>query len=292
MLKITAYHCPTTLEETVHLLADERRTVIAGGTDLLVNPRYMVGVQEVVDIRALDLNYIHEEQGWLHIGAGTTMRTVAQNSTIQKLAHGILARSAAVCGSPNIRNMATLAGNVASALPSADTLPSLLVLDAQVVLVGTRGERIVPLATFFVGPAKTVREHELIREIRILIPATTQDIRGGFYKIGRTAEDISVVNTATMLTMQNGIITNARIVLGAVAPVPLRVPPAEEVLLGQMPTEELFQRVATIVRAEVRPISDQRASAEYRRRMSGVAAVRALRQAAGLAPRGEEWHHA
>ncbi len=292
MLKITAYHCPTTLEEAVQLLAGEGRTVIAGGTDLLVNPRYMVGVQEVVDIRRLDLNYIREEQGWLRIGAGTTMRTVARNPTVQRLAHGILARSAAVCGSPNIRNMATLAGNVASALPSADTLPSLLALDAQVVLVGTRGERIVPLTTFFVGPAKTVREHELIREIRIPVPATTEDMHGGFYKLGRTAEDISVVNTATVLTMQNGTITNARIVLGAVAPIPLRISSVEEALSGQLPTEELFQHVAAIVRAEVRPISDQRASAEYRRRMSGVAAVRALRQAAGFAPRGEEWHHA
>ncbi len=204
MLKITAYHCPTTLEEAVALLAGEGRTVIAGGTDLLVNPRYMVGIREVVDIRALDLNYIHEEQGELRIGAGTTMRTVAQNLAIQKLANGILARSAAVCGSPNIRNMATLAGNVASALPSADTLPSLLALDAQVVLLSTRGERVVPLTTFFVGPAKTIREHELIRELRISIPPKAEQVHGGFYKIGRTAEDISVVNAATVLTIQNG----------------------------------------------------------------------------------------
>ena len=292
MLKITAYHCPTTLAEAVDLLAGEGRTVIAGGTDLLVNPRYMVGVHEVVDIRALNLNYIREEQGWLRIGAGTTMRTVARNPTIQKLANGILARGAAVCGSPNIRNMATLAGNVASALPSADTLPALLALDAQIVLLSTRGERIVPLTSFFVGPARTIREHELIRELRIPIPATMEQMHGGFYKIGRTAEDISVVNAATVLTIHAGIITGTRIVLGAVAPVPLRVPSAEEALTGQIPTEELFQHVATIVRTEVRPISDQRASAAYRQRMSGIAIVRALRQAAGLAPQKEEWHHA
>lgn len=292
MLKITAYHCPTTLEEAVDLLAGEERTIIAGGTDLLVNPRYMVGVREVVDIRALDLNYMLEEQGWMRIGAGTTMRTVAQNPTLQKLADGILARSAAVCGSPNIRNMATLAGNVASALPSADTLPSLLALDAHVVLLGTRGERIVPLANFFVGPAKTTRDHELIRELRIPIAPTTEQLHGGFYKLGRTAEDISVVNAATVLTIRDGSITSARMVLGAVAPVPLRVPSAEEALRGQLPSEELFQHIAAIVRAEVRPISDQRASAEYRQRMSGIAAVRALRQAAGLAPQKEEWHHA
>src|SRR5205085_12653524 len=117
MLKIEAYHSPTTLAEAAALLAEEGRTVIAGGTDLLVNPRYMVGVREVVDIRRLGLDYISVEDGWLHIGAGATMRTVAQHARIQALAHGILARGAAVCGSPNIRNMATLAGNVGSALP-------------------------------------------------------------------------------------------------------------------------------------------------------------------------------
>jgi len=243
-----------------------------------------------VDIRRLGLNYIFEEEGWLHIGAGATMRTVARHRQVQIFANGILARGAAVCGSPNIRNMATLVGNVASASPSADTPPSLIALNAQVVLVGARGERSVPLNSFFVGPAKSVRERELIRELRL--PLAENDGRGGFYKIGRTAEDISMVNAATTLSIQEGVIIKARLVLGAVAPIPLRVVPAEEALLSQPATEETFQRIAEIVRNEVRPISDQRASADYRRRMSGVASVRALRQAAGLAPHGEEWRHA
>ncbi len=291
MLKIRAYYSPTALTEATSLLAEDGRTVIAGGTDLLVNPRYMVGVREVVDIRKLGLDYIHEENDWLRIGAGATMRSVARHPKIQGLADGILARGAAVCGSPNIRNMATLAGNVASALPSADTPPSLLALDAQVILVGMQGEHTVPLDNFFVGPAQSVRERELIRELRI--PLDNFDtIKGGFCKIGRTAEDISMVNAAVTLIIKDGSITAAHIVMGAVAPIPLRVTLAEETLIGQAPTEETFQRAAELVRAEVRPISDQRASAEYRRRMSGVAAVRAMRQAAGLALHGEEWHHA
>jgi carbon-monoxide dehydrogenase medium subunit len=290
MLKITAYHSPTTLTEAVTLLSTEGRTVIAGGTDLLVNPRYMIGVREVVDIRRLGLDYITEENGWLHIGAGATMRSVASHAVVQALADGILARGAAVCGSPNIRNMATLAGNVASALPSADTPPALLALDAQVVLAGTQGERIVPLDKFFIGPARSVRERELIRELRI--PLDSHEMHGGFYKIGRTAEDISMVNAATALAIHHGVITTARLVLGAVAPTPLRILAAEEALLGQPAVEETFQRIAAIVLEEVRPISDQRASADYRRRMSGITAIRALRQAAGLAPHGEEWHHA
>jgi CO/xanthine dehydrogenase FAD-binding subunit len=291
MLKIGAYHSPTTLAEAVNLLAEDGRTVIAGGTDLLVNPRYMVGIREVVDIRKLGLDYIREENDWLHIGAGATMRTVARHPKIQKLAQGILARGAAVCGSPNIRNMATLVGNVASALPSADTPPSLLALDVQAVLVGLQGVRIVPLDSFFVGPAKSVRERELIRELRIPLDNVDR-LQGGFYKIGRTSEDISMVNAAATLIFKDGIITAARVVLGAVAPIPLRITLAEEALIGQAPTEEVFQRIAELVRTEVRPISDQRTSAEYRRRMSGVAAMRALRQAAGLALPGEEWHHA
>ena len=291
MLKIAAYHSPTTLAEAVALLVEEGSTVIAGGTDLLVNPRYMVGVREVVDIRKLGLDYISLEHGWLQIGAGATMRTVARHPQVQALANGILARGAAVCGSPNIRNMATLVGNVASALPSADTPPALLALDAQVVLVGMQGEHVVPLDGFFVGPARSIRERELIRELRIPL-AGASGLHGGFYKIGRTAEDISIVNAVATLAIGEGVITAARLVLGAVAPVPLRAVRAEGALIGQPATEETFQRVAEMVRDEVRPISDQRASADYRRRMSGVAAVRALRQAAGLAPHGEEWHHA
>jgi len=291
MLKIAAYYSPTTLAETVTLLAEAGRTVIAGGTDLLVNPRYMVGVREVVDIRKLGLDYIRAENQALSIGAGATMRTVAMHPKIQALAGGILARGAAVCGSPNIRNMATVAGNVSSALPSADTPPSLLALDAQAVLVSIQGERVVPLNSFFLGPGKSVRERELIRELRVPL-ANFDTLRGGFYKISRTAEDISLVNAATTLIIEDGIITAARLVMGAVAPIPLRAVQAEEALTGQPPTEETFRRAAGIVCEEVRPISDHRASADYRRRMSGVAAVRALRQAAGLAPHGEEWHHA
>ena len=101
-----------------------------------------------------------------------------------------------------------------------------------------------------------------------------------------------MVNAAATLIFKDGIITSARVVLGAVAPIPLHITLAEEALIGQAPTEEVFQRIAELVRTEVRPISDQRASAEYRRRMSGVAALRALRQASGLALRGEEWQHA
>src|SRR5260370_7543932 len=179
----------------------------------------MVGVREVVDIRKLGLDYIREENGGLYIGAGATMRTVALHPKIQALAGGILARGAAVCGSPNIRNMATIAGNVASALPSADTPPALLALDALAVLVGMQGERIVPLDSFFVGPAKSVRERELIRELRISLD-TIDSLQGGFYKIGRTSEDISMVNAVATLIIRAATITPPHLLPAPVSPPP------------------------------------------------------------------------
>jgi carbon-monoxide dehydrogenase medium subunit len=298
MLNIRTYHRPTSIDEAVNLLAEPGagRTVIAGGTDLLVNPRYLVGVQEVVDVRDLKLAGIagpdeQEHRGVIVIGAGATMYQVASALMIQSLANGILARGAAVCGSPNIRRMATLGGNVASALPSADTPPALLALDAQVVLHGPAGRRTVPLGDFFTGPAKSVREPgEIIIELHIPQPAA--GTRGGFYKIGRTAEDIAMVNAAVALTVDKGVITQARVALGAVAPTPLRARAAEAALEGQPPTEETFQRAAAQAAEEARPISDHRASADYRRRMSGVCTLSALRQAAGMFAQPEEWRHA
>jgi CO/xanthine dehydrogenase FAD-binding subunit len=298
MLKIRAYHRPQQLEEAIHLLSepDAGRTIIAGGTDLLVNPRYMVGVREVVDLRDLGLAFITGPQdsargGIITIGAYTTMRQVARSPMIQALADGILARSAAVCASPNIRNMATLGGNTASALPSADTPPTLLTLDALVMLAGPQGRRTVPLAEFFTGPAQSIRQPgEIIAEFHI--PQPPSGIRGGFYKIGRVADDIAMVNAAVTLVMRDEVITQARVALGAVAPTPLRARVAEAALEGQPPTEEVFQQAANAAAEETRPISDHRASADYRRRMSSVATLRALRQAAGLAPHPEEWHHA
>jgi aerobic carbon-monoxide dehydrogenase medium subunit len=298
MLKIRAYHRPQQFEEAIGLLSepDAGRTVIAGGTDLLVNPRYMVGVREVVDLRDLGLSFIFgpeddAAEGEIVIGAYATMRQVARSPLTQGLANGILARSAAVCASPNIRNMATLGGNTASALPSADTPPPLLALDALVVLAGPQGKRTVPLCEFFTGPAQSIRQPgEFLAEFRI--PQPPPAMRGGFYKIGRLSDDIAMVNAAVSLVVRDGIIAQARVALGAVAPTPLRARAAEAALEGQPPIEEVFQRAADLAVEAARPISDQRASADYRRRMSGVATLRALRQAAGLAPQPEEWHHA
>jgi CO/xanthine dehydrogenase FAD-binding subunit len=187
--------------------------------------------------------------------------------------------------------MATLGGNTASALPSADTPPTLLAMDAQVVLVGLQGRRMLPLGEYFTGPAQSIRQPgEIITEFRI--PKSPATMCGGFYKIGRLSDDIAMVNAAVTLVVRDGVIAQARVILGAVAPTPLRVRAAEAALEAQPPTEAIFHQAANLAVEASRPITDQRASADYRRRMSGVATLRALRQAAEFVPQPEEWHHA
>ncbi|MHB1502079.1 MAG: FAD binding domain-containing protein [Candidatus Dormibacteria bacterium] len=290
MLTIDAYHRPATLELALELLT-EGRTIVAGGTDLLVNPRYMVGVTEVVDLGELPLDFVEEEAGLIRVGANTTMATVASSPALRRLADGIVSRGAAVCGSPNIRNMATLVGNVAAALPSADTPPPLLALDAQVVLRSAAGTRRLALEEFFLGPASSARQlDELVESVEIPRPAP--GTRGGFYKVGRTADDIAIVNGAAALGLEHGRISFARVVVGAAAPVPLRLAAAERYLLGREPTEPIIAEAGRLAALAVNPITDQRATADHRRHLAEVCATRALRQAAGLAPHGAELDHA
>ncbi len=290
MLTIDAYHRPATLELALELLT-EGRTIVAGGTDLLVNPRYMVGVTEVVDLGELPLDFVEEEAGLIRVGANATMATVASSPALRELADGIVSRGAAVCGSPNIRNMATLVGNVAAALPSADTPPPLLALDARVVLRSAAGTRRLALEEFFLGPASSARHlDELVESVEIPRPAP--GTRGGFYKVGRTADDIAIVNGAAALGLEHGLISLARVVVGAAAPVPLRLAAVERYLLGREPTEQVIAEAGRLAQLAVNPITDQRATADHRRHLAGVCATRALRQAGGLAPHGAELDHA
>ncbi len=290
MLSVDAYHRPRSLEQALALLAPER-AVVAGGTDLLVNPRYMAGVREVVDLGSLPLAFLEVRAGQVRIGANVTMAAVARSPLVRGLADAILSRGAAVCGSPNIRNMATLVGNVAAALPSADTPPPLLALDAWVLLRGPAGARRVALQDFFLGPARADRRPDELIEC-VEVPVPPPGTAGGFYKVGRTADDIATVNAACVLRVEEGRIVAARVVVGAVAPVPLRVADAEAALLGRAPDEAAVVEAGRLAVAAAQPISDQRASAEHRRHLAGVCATRALRQAAGLAPHGAELAHA
>ena len=191
----------------------------------------------------------------------------------------VLAYAASTLASIQIRNLATVAGNICRASPSADMPPALLVLDAVVVLAGQAGERVVPLAEFFTGPGRTVRQpNEFLTEIRV--PSPSPHSGAAYIKHSpRRAMDLAVVGVAAAATLQDGLCRNVRIALGAVAATPRRAREAEAVLEGLEPSAARLAAVARVAATECSPISDVRGSADYRREMVRVNTERALQQA-------------
>lgn len=277
---LQAFYQPTSIREAVRLLrSGGRGRLLAGGTDLVVQGDR--SIRFLVDITRLGLDYIRRKGNAWVIGATATMAALEQSPAIRALAGGILAQAASTCGSPQIRNMATVGGNLANASPAADAAAPLLALDAIVVLESPRGRRKVPLVEFFSRPGKTVLNGALLAEI--VIPPLPRGGRLGwsFQKLGRIQNDIAVVNAAAGLQVDRSRrCTWARIALGAVAPTPMRARKAEALLVGRVLDEKAVGRASDAVAREVRPITDVRSSAEYRREMSRVLTRRALQECA------------
>lgn len=275
---IEAFHRPNTIPEALRLLRTQGGggRFVAGGTDVVAKGDR--SIRYLVDVTRLGLGYIRRKGNAWVIGATTTMADLEHSPTIVALGNGILAKAASTCGSVQNRNLATVGGNLANASPAADTATPLLVFDAQVVLAGPAGRRKVSLVDFFAGPRKTILGGALL--VEVVIPAPPRGGRFGwsFQKLGRTEADISVVNAAAGLQLDaQGSCKWARLALGAVAPTPLRVRNAESLLAGQPLTPDLIERACDEVARQVHPITDVRASAEYRQEMSRVLTRRALR---------------
>ena len=279
------YVAPKSMREAISLLNryDGKARVIAGGTDLLlqirdkvINPEYVI---DITEIPGLDqINYDGKEG--LRIGAITTFRALEKSSEIHRR-YPVIVRAASQLGSMAIRNVATIGGNLCNAAPSAESAPALMGLSASVKIVGTLGERVVPLEDFFTGPGSTVlQKGELLVEIQVpILPTNT---RGIYLKHSmRGTIDLAIVNVAVVVTLgfQNEICEDIKIVLGAVAPTPMRARKAEAVLRGKKFNEALMNKTAQIASEEARPISDVRASAEYRKEMVEVFTRRAIREA-------------
>ena len=281
---IESFYRPVTVREALLLLrkVGKRGRIVAGATDIVTQADR--STRFLVDITRLGLDYIRGNSRGCVLGATTTMAALEHSPIIRALAGGILAKAASTCGSIQNRNMATVGGNLANASPAADTAAVLLALDAEVVAASVRRKRRIALAEFYSGPHRTVLNGELLEEV--VIPALPGGGRLGwsFQKLGRTETDISLVNVAAGLQADaHGRIKWARIALGAVGPTPLRARNAESVLRGNTLNEDLLTRLGEAVMREVRPISDGRASAEYRREMTGVLTRRALRECAAQA---------
>ena len=284
------YKAPETIDEAVSLLKEAGGSArpLAGGTDLVVQmkeratrfpyPATIVSLDRVSELRGVDFS----ETGGLRIGAGATMTDVATHPVVRER-YAALAEGAGVVGSLQTMNMATIGGNVCNAAPSADTVPPLLVYDAKAVIVGPNGRRTLPIAEFFRGPGETALESdELLAELRLPVPATGT---GAAYQRNtpRKQMDIAVVGVAVALTLSADAIEHARVALGAVAPTPLRAMSSEAALQGQPANDETFAKAAEAATQDSTPITDIRASADYRRHLVKVMTARLLAEAANRA---------
>jgi len=271
------------LSHLLELLAQNAEArIVAGATDFIPFVRAGRWLPRLaVDISRLEeLRYLREADGWVEIGALTTHAELVSSPLLRRRAP-VLAEAAGRVADPQVRARGTLGGNLCTASPAADTAPALLVLNAEVMLLSQAGERRLPLDAFLVGPGETaLAPGEVLAGVRFPIPPAGAGM--AFLKLGRRkAMAISVANAAALLVRQDERIGQARLALGAVAPTPVRCPAAEKLLMGKRPDEALFAAAAERVLETIRPISDVRASAEYRRVVAVTLARRALIQAWG-----------
>ena len=280
---------PETIEETLVMLSkyDKRSKIIAGGTDLILQIRQKaIKPEYVIDITSIPgLDYItFDDQKRLRLGALTTIRALETSVELQKRCP-IISQAASQLGSVAIRNVATLGGNLCNALPSAETAQVLVALSAQVRIIGPGGERTLPLEEFFTGVGETVlKPNELLLEI--LVPKIAPHTSGMYIKhSARGAIDLAIVNIAIVMTMEpeKRICKDARIVLGAVAPTPLRARKAEDMLKGKKIDGSLIDYAAQVASDEARPrVGSIRGSFEYKKEMVRVLTGRAIREVTGV----------
>ena len=274
------YYAPETIDEACKLAAElgEGAMFLAGGTDLLIKmKRKHLEPKAVIDIKkisGLDEITFDSEKG-LTIGPTATITTI-ENHPVIKEKYPAIAEAAHATANVQIRNMASISGNLCNAAPSAENAPVLMAMGAQVTLTSTAGTRTVPLDQFFLGPAQTVvKQGELLTAINVPVPPKGS---GAAYQhiSARGKVDISAVGVGVMLIMNGDICEDARIFLGAVAPVPMMAVKAQDVLKGNKITEELLQTAGLEASKEAAPITDMRATAEYRTLMVAVLTGRAI----------------
>jgi carbon-monoxide dehydrogenase medium subunit len=273
---------PQNVNALIKSLAKPAGKIIAGGTDVLPGLRRADVNQPVtlVDISRLkDLRFIREGDGRLEIGGLATHADVIKSELIQKHALGLVTACSMV-GAPQTRARGTLGGNLVNASPAADTAPPLLCLDSSVNLVSGSGERVVPLTEFFRGPGKTaMNPDEFLYSVQFVIP--TGWWGAGYLKLGRrNGMAIAVASAGVFMALDSsGMIETIRVAFGSVSPVPVRGQRIESVLRGNPPSSELFIRAAAEIDGDISPISDVRATAEYRKSSARVLLVRALEAA-------------
>ena len=272
------YETPSSLEEASRLLLEtEGAVALAGGTDVLVFLRHgKIAPSAVVDLNRISgLDTIEMRDDHVTIGAMASMTALTRSDVVQRLFPS-LAMAANSMGCWQVRNRATIGGNICNASPSADTAPPLLLYDAKVVTAGPDGRREMDFSAFLTGPGSTaLRKGELL--VAVELPRPHPSMRSAYVRRQiRRSMDIPLVNVAVGIREQAEVVAEARICLGAVAPVPYRCTEAESLLEGRPLTAESIAQAAAVAAASARPITDIRSSATYRTEMVNVFVRRAL----------------
>ena len=270
---------PTTLEDAFAILIEHGSdaAILAGGTDLLVDLRvqrrdehHLVSLANITELRG-----VTETENGVSIGAATTLNDLLHSDVIQQNYPAII-EATQVMGSNQIRNTGTIGGNIASAVPSADLPPVLLVLGAEVVLASKDGERTVPICEFFQGVRKTcVAIGEIVKSISLPNPSGSAvyerfDLRQG--------NSLAVAAVAANITMDGDTVADAKVALGAVAPTPEIVEGVNAILCGNTCNDNLVHEVAQLATQASNPITDLRGSAQYRRELVGILTTRAIKR--------------
>ncbi len=276
------YIAPKTLGEAVALLAEkgERARLLAGGTDILVQLRegrrdadWVVDVKHIAELNELS----YDPRQGLRLGATVPCYRIAEHPDLRRAYPGLV-DAASLIGGTQIQSRASVGGNLCNASPAADTIPALIACQAVCLLAGPEGRRELPVENFCTGPGRNaLRRGELLVSLRLPPPVPGS---GSAYLrfIPRNEMDIAVVGAGVAVALDESRTrcTAARIALAAVAPTPLLVPDAGEVLLGTLLSEEDLDRAASKARSAARPISDMRGDADYRRHLVGVLVKRSL----------------
>jgi aerobic carbon-monoxide dehydrogenase medium subunit len=275
------YHAPLTLEEAVDLLrSHEDAKVLSGGQSLLPLLKLRLGAAgHLVDIGRIDgLEYVRERDGSLCIG-GRTRESELEHSALVREKYPLLADTAAVIADPLVRNLATVGGNLAHGDPANDHPATMLALGAEVVATGPRGERRIPIASFFTGPFATALDPgEILVEIRVPVP--TPRSGGAYVKMERKVGDFATAAVAVQLTLSgSGTCEQVGIGLTNVGLTPIRATAAESALKGKRPDDAAIAAAAKLAAAAAQPTEDLRGSVEYKRDLVRVLTARALRRA-------------
>jgi carbon-monoxide dehydrogenase medium subunit len=274
---------PRSPEDAVAQLRDRGPggKVVAGGTDLLLQikaralrPAYVVDLSHIETLARLK----RRPGNGIWIGSMVRMRAIQQSALAQD-GYGLIVDGASLVGSIQIRNLATVGGNLCNAAPSADVAPPLIAANARAEIVGPTGARSVALDELFLGPRRTALDADEILA-GVAVPERPAQSGGSYMRhTPRREMDIAVVGVASSVTVESGRFVEARIALGAVAPTPIRARRAEAVLVGQTANAEVIEAAAHVAAEEARPISDVRGSADFRRHLVLVLTRRTLHEA-------------